>query len=398
MLSSLARFGGLSLTALACSNVTIPPTEDDVPPSEEGEAQLEWSIDGSQSGFGPVSEPVDLAITSDGTTLLAGIVSVADPNIIRACSLERFAADGTYLGLTEYTTSPQGKRLDNARAITLGPNGEIILLCVGVLDNSDLVSAWVGWLASDGTLLAETELPDLMPSDILSTPDANEVIVVGDDKQTGDGTYQHVSQQGPTGVAVTLQVDEGFYPAVPAVSRHPGGWTAVIHSTSLTPSTNELLRIDGVTPTSLGPACGVHLAVALDGAIYTSSDFSTPTMRICRHVESGGAWTVQEWPVTISDSSVVMIHDIDTDALGNVVIAGVVGYHEGMPGGPQHMFGRGYSPSGEVLWSDEFASPDERGFAWARAIAARRGRVVYAGRHDGNTNTLGGTVLRSLQP
>jgi hypothetical protein len=264
------------------------------------------------------------------------------------------------------------------------------------VDNALEVSTWVGWLASDGTLLAEAVLPGVRPMAVVSTADPDDVIVIGDDRQSGHGTFVHMSKAGAISGALTLEnhdpyYAEDVYTAVPGAARHPDGWTAVIHSTDAEPPQNDLLRVDGMTRTSLGDACGSVVEIAADGAIYTSGDRYSVTPRICRHTESGGAWTVAEWPVTVAGSWLVQVNDITTDELGNVIVTGNAWYRTDELRDAVHMFARGYSPGGELLWSDEFGSSDIWVTAMGLVVGARDDRVVYAG-------VLQGTVVRSLEP
>jgi hypothetical protein len=387
----------VAIAVSACSTVLVPPPDDDDgSPTEGGEPSLEWSLGGIDAGAGPVAEPAGLVIAPDGTTFLAGRALRSTGDYL--CGVERIAADGTYLGLTEYTPNVEGLQFAGGAGITLGPQGQAILLCGAVVDNALEVNAWVGWLAPDGSLLAEAVLPGVRPSAIASTQDPNEVIVIGDDRQSGHGTYVHLSREGVISGALTLEnhdsyYDEDLYSAVPGIARHPEGWMAVIHSTSVNPHLNDLVRIDGVTRTSLGAACGIHVAIAPDGAIYTSGDYSAPTMRICRHTESGGAWSVQEWPVEMAGSYLVQLEDIAADELGNVVVTGNASFYTDELRDEQNMFARGYSAGGELLWSDEFGSSDKWIWAYGLVIGARADRVVYAG-----TLQSWGTVLRSLKP
>ncbi len=373
----------------ACSEVTVSPSAAEDEDDDAGSGPGDWTLgdgDGPGDAVVQISEPVDLTITPEGVIFLAGNFSVAGQTD-KVCSVERVSADGQYLGLTSFETSPSGARLGSAAAVEVSPSGEVLLLCIGTKSGAS-DSAWVGWLASDGSLIAEAEVPDVLPYGLSITSDQMDAVLFGASVSTGLPYYQHVSTTGPTGTPLALPDDMAgrtghFYSA----DHHPDGWTvalAVVDGVS----EPKLLRVDDDTPTILGAACGYHVAVAPDGTIYTTDDIST-TRSICRHTESGGAWSTETWPVELTPGKLGGFADLDVDDQGRVVVVGT---------SADLGFARGYE-SGQLVWSDDLVSPAPGGTAAGLAIATHDDRVVYVGRASPSAPSQpAATVLRSLRP
>ncbi len=386
-----------ALSLVACSTVLVEPDPDG--PVDEAPEPSEWTSLSDEGIIGPR----DVLLAPDGSTIVFGMALRGDDT---ACAFERFGVEGRSLGATVRATTLGGHPFTGAQAATLGPNGEIVLLCLATLEDGSTAS-WLGWHEASGAFITETEIPGFVGYDLVHAWDVeDEVILVGaDHRQPQHGVvaaYQHVSIWGPT----DRRLWEGS--SVPgndstavSIARHPDGWTAVTKlETDPTGAVSEakLFRLDGgLSVHWAGEPCGAHIAIGRDGSIFTAESAADGRAAvICRHTHAAdGSWPVELVDVDIPDATYVGITGIATDGLEDVIVNGFVYPTDASVSA--EMFARAYGPEGEVRWHDAYRGEDGL-FAFGMAVAADAEHVVHAGLVTGSGTYPYKLAVRTVTP
>ncbi len=387
----------LALCLAGCSTVIVEPDPDG--PVDERPEPSEWTSVSDEGIIGPR----DVLLAPDGSTIVFGMALRDDST---ACAFERFDAEGRSLGATARATTVAGHPFTSAQAATLGPHGEIVLLCLATLEDGSTAS-WLGWHEASGAFIRETEIPGLVGYDLVHAWDVeDEVIVVGSDHRMPEygvvAVHERVSIWGPTdhrlweGSSVPGNVS-----AAVSIARHPDGWTAVTKlETDPTGAVVEakLAKLDGGLGVQWpGEPCGAHVAIGPDGSIFTAeSAVDGRSAVICRHTHAAdGTWPVEVVDVDIPDATYVGITGIATDGLENVVVNGFVYPTDASVSA--EMFARAYGPQGNVLWHDAYRGEDGL-FGFGMAVAADAERVVHAGLVTGSGTYPYKLAVRTVTP